>query len=101
MLEVTVGKTAKWQTLRGGLHALRLGTRARSLPEKLGSWETPGEGRRIRPCKTLTWIVSSLVRKLGCVQSQALVKNGRLKQENFTQKKALSCYLRNSGTAAG
>ena len=101
MLEVAGGVKMNWETHRGGVHLLGLQSPARSLPEKLGSWETPGEGRRIRLCRTLTWIVSSLVRKLGCVQSQALVKNGRLKQENFTQKKALSCYLRNSGTAAG
>ena len=60
---------------------------ARSLPEKLGSWVTPGEGRRVGPCGTLTWTVTSLVRKLGCVKSQVLVKIGRLKQEDFTQRK--------------
>ena len=34
--------------------------------------------------QVLTWIVSGLTRKLGCVKSWALVKNGRLKQEDFT-----------------
>ena len=37
-------------------------------------------------CQTLTWIVSGLVRELGCVKSQVLVKNSRLKQKGFTQK---------------
>ena len=46
---------------------------------------TPGEGRRVGPCGTL--IVCSLVRKLGCVKGQTLVKNSRLKHEAFTKKK--------------
>ena len=77
----------KEETHRGGVYLLGLWTPARSLPEKMGSQATPGEGRRVGPCGTLTWIVSSLVRKLGCVKIQALVKNFRLKQEAFTQKK--------------
>ena len=64
-----------------------LWTPASSVPEKLGSWVTLGEGRRVGPCQTLTWIVSSLVRKLGCMKSQELVKNGRLKYEEHIQQK--------------
>ena len=54
---------------------LGLWTPARSLPEKLETQETPGEGRRVGPCQTLTQIVSRLVRKCGCVKSHVLVKN--------------------------
>ena len=64
----------KWETHRGDVHLLGLWTPA---PEQLGCWETPGEGRRVEPCQTLTWILSRLVRKLGCVKSLVLVKNGR------------------------
>ena len=63
------GIETKWETHKGGIHPLGLWMQARSLPEKLGSWPTPGEGRRIGPCQALTRIVSSLVRKLGCVKS--------------------------------
>ena len=69
---------------------------ARSLPEKLGRGMTPGEERSVGPCWSLTWIVYRLVKELDCVKSPVLVKNRGLKQENFTQKKALSCCLRNS-----
>ena len=67
----------KWETHKGCRHPLGLWTLARSLPEKLGSWVSPGEGIRVGPCRTLTQIVSRLVRKLYCVKSHALVKKGR------------------------
>ena len=115
----------KWETHGGGVHPLGLWTPARSLSEQLGSQATPGEGRKVGPCQTLTQIVISLDRTLGCVKSWALiVKNGGLKQEAFTRrrirrrrrrrgrrrrmrrrkkKKAASHshFLRNSGTVVG
>ena len=61
---------------RGGVPPLRLWSPAKTLPEKLGIQETPREGRKVGPFQILTQIVSGLVRELGCVKSQALVKNG-------------------------
>ena len=61
----------QWKTHRGSVPLLGLWSLARTLPKKLGSQVTPGEGRRVGLYWTLTWIVSSLVRKLGCVKSQA------------------------------
>ena len=75
-----------WETHRGGVHLLGLWMLARLLPEELGSQATPGDGRRVGLCQTPTRIVSSLVRKLGCVKSQVLLENSGLKQEAFTQK---------------
>ena len=43
------GIKTKWDTHRGGDHPLGLWTPARSLPEKLGSQVTPGEGRTFGP----------------------------------------------------
>ena len=101
MLEVAGGNKDELGDAQGW--CLPTGSRmpAGSLPEKLGCWVTPGEGRRVGPWRTLTQIVSSLVRKLGCVKTWLLVKNSRLKQEDFTQKKAFSHYLRNSCEVAG
>ena len=82
------GIEMKCETQRGSIHPLGLWMLARSLPEKLGSWVTPGEGRRVGAWQTLIWRVYRLGRELGCVKSQVLVKNGGLKQEDFTQKKA-------------
>ena len=79
----------KWETHKGSIYLLGLWTLARSLPEKLGSRATSREGRKVGSCRALTWIVSSLVRKLACVKSLQLVKNGGLKQEAFTQKKKM------------
>ena len=70
------GLEMNWETHRGGIHPVGLWTPVKSLPEKLGCQVTPGEGRRVGLCWTLTWIVSRLVRKLGCVKSHVLVKNG-------------------------
>ena len=67
MLQVAVGKEVKWETHRGGTHPLGLWTLA---PEKLGCQATPGEGRRVGLCQTLTRIVSKLVEKWGCVKSR-------------------------------
>ena len=39
----------KWDTHRGSIHPLGLWKLATSLPEKLGSWATLGEGRRVEP----------------------------------------------------
>ena len=78
------GLEMNWETHRGGIHPVGLWTPVKSLPEKLGCQVTPGEGRRVGLCWTLTWIVSRLVRKLGCVKSHVLVKNTG------------SCFLRNS-----
>ena len=36
---------------------------------------------------TLTQIVSSLVKKMGCVRGRVLVRGSRLEQEDFVQKK--------------
>ena len=83
----------KWETHRGRTHPLGLWI---PTPEKLGCQATPGERRRVGPCWTLTQIVSSLVGKLDYMKSQALVKNHGLKQQDFTQKRALSRCLRNS-----
>ena len=86
MLEVIQGGTEKkWETHRGSIHPLGLWMQARSLPEKLKTQATPGEGRRVGPCWTLTQIVSRLVRKLGCVKSHALIKNsGQLLCKEFS-----------------
>ena len=73
---------------------------AGSLPEKLRNWATPGEGRRLGLGQALTWIVSGLDGKLGCVRGRALVRSGRLEQQDFIQKKALSRYLGNSPAVA-
>ena len=67
MLEVARGIKKKWETHTGSIHPLVL-------------W-TPGAGRHLEkggvgPCRTLTRIVSGLVRKSGCVKSRVLVKNG-------------------------
>ena len=70
----------KWETHKGSIYLLGLWTLARSLPEKMGNQATPGEGRRVGPCWTLTQIVSRLVRKLGCVKSRTLIKNSGLKR---------------------
>ena len=47
---------------------------AGTVQEKLGSQVTPGEERRVGPQLTVTQTVSGLVRELGCVKSQALVR---------------------------
>ena len=93
MLKVASGNRDEVGDTQGGIYPLGLWTPAMSLSEKLGSWVTPGEGRRVGSCWTLTWIVSSLVRKLRCVKSWVLVKNGWLKQEAFTKKKSLAATL--------
>ena len=80
------GIEMKWETHRGDVHLLGLWTPA---PEQLGCWETPGEGRRVEPCQTLTWILSRLVRKLGYVKSCVVVKNSG------------QGFVRNSGAVAG
>ena len=67
------GIETKWETHGGSIYPLELWTLARLLPEKLGCRATPREGRRVGPCWTLTWILSRLVRKLGCVKSHGLV----------------------------
>ena len=43
----------KWETHKGGLDPLVLWTLGRSLPEKLGSWTTLGEGRSVGLCEKL------------------------------------------------
>ena len=68
------GIKTKWETHRGGIYLLGLWMLARSLPEKLGCQTTPGEGRRVGPCWTLTRRVSRLVRKLGCVKAIQLLR---------------------------
>ena len=90
------GIKMKWETQRDHIHPLRLWTPAASLPEKLGSWLTPGEGKRVGLWWTLTKIVSSLVGKLGCVRGLALVRSGRLELDDFVQKTALRGCLGNS-----
>ena len=69
------GVETKWETNRGSIHPLGLGTPTRSLSEKWGCRVTPREGKRVEPCWILTQILYRLVRKLGCVKSHALVKN--------------------------
>ena len=90
MLEVIQGGTEKkWETHRGSIHPLGLWMQARSLPEKLKTQATPGEGRRVGPCWTLTRRVSRLVRKLGCVKAIQLLRM------------AGTCFVRNSRAVAG
>ena len=49
MLEVAGGGYIKtqWEMHRGGVPLLGLWSWARTVPEKLGSQVTPGEGRRV------------------------------------------------------
>ena len=46
-LKLLQGIKTKWEKHRGGVHPLELWTVARSLPEKLESWVTPGEETRV------------------------------------------------------
>ena len=48
-LKLLGGIKTKWQTHWDSVHLLRLWTPAGSLPEKLESQVTPGEGRRVGP----------------------------------------------------
>ena len=81
MLEVArgnrdeVGHIQRWYTPTGTVEAGYIITRELGVPA------TPGEGRRIGPCRALIQIVSSLVRKLGCVKSQELVKHGNVEDK--------------------
>ena len=81
MLEVArgnrdeVGHTQRQYTPTGTVEAGYIITREIGVPA------TPGEGRRIGPCWVLIQIVSSLVRKLGCVKSQVLVKHGNVEDK--------------------
>ena len=72
-LEVSGGNTDKGGDTR------RRYTSAGTVDASTREIEVPGNiwRREELGCQTLTWIVSRLVRKLGCVKSLVLVKNGR------------------------
>ena len=83
MLEVTGGIKTQWETHRGGVPQLGLWSLAGTIPEKLGSWVTSGDGRRGGLRLILTQVVSGLVRELGCVKSLSLLRTVSHNQGEF------------------
>lgn len=75
----------QWEMHRGVVPQMGLWSMARTLPNKMGSYVTPGEDRRFWLDPDLDSLL--LVRELGCVETQAQCKNSGCKQEDFTKKK--------------
>ena len=73
-----------------GITRLGMWLLARTVPGKVGSKVTPGDGRRDGLRLAMTPIVSGLVRELVCVESRVLVSNRLPQTRRIHTKKAHS-----------
>ena len=87
MLEVAGVIKMQWETHSRGHYTAWTVVTGSTVPEKLGSRETPGDGRRVGPQLTITQRVLGLVRELGCVKCQAIIKNSSLQPREFHSKR--------------